>query len=69
MHKVILKYNFRTESGKIEEKQRSDPKTFPSSCGITFEKRNQMSVMGYTRMINYRQVCVVLIYYDRVRVS
>jgi hypothetical protein len=39
MHNVILKYNFRTESGKIEEKKRFGPRSFPSSCGIVFEKR------------------------------
>ncbi|PKY43556.1 cytochrome P450 [Rhizophagus irregularis] len=39
MHNAILKYNFRTESGKIEEKKRIGPLTIPSSCGIIFEKR------------------------------
>jgi len=39
MHSAILKYNFRTESGKIEEKRRFGPMAFPSSGGIIFEKR------------------------------
>jgi hypothetical protein len=39
MHNAILKYNFRTESGKIEEKLMLGPITFPSSSGIIFEKR------------------------------
>ncbi|GBC31052.1 cytochrome P450 [Rhizophagus irregularis] len=41
MHNAILKYNFRTESGKIEEKRRLGPMTSPSSCGVVFEKRNK----------------------------
>ena len=40
MHNAILKYNFRTESGKIEEKLRFGPMTFPSTNGIVIEKRN-----------------------------
>ncbi|CAG8572416.1 9506_t:CDS:2 [Funneliformis caledonium] len=43
MHNIILKYNFRTESGKVEEKLRIGPKTFPSACGVIFEKRNAIN--------------------------
>ncbi|CAB4392603.1 cytochrome P450 [Rhizophagus irregularis] len=39
MHNAILKYNFRTESGKIENKLRLGPITFPSTSGIIFERR------------------------------
>ena len=39
MHNAILKYNFRTESGKIEEKLKLGPAAFPSTNGIIFEKR------------------------------
>ena len=39
MHNVILKYNLRTESGKIEEKPRAGPLARPTSKGIVFEKR------------------------------
>jgi len=39
MHNAILKYNIRTESGKIEEKRRFGPIAHPSSGGIIFEKR------------------------------
>jgi hypothetical protein len=39
MHNTILKYNFRTESGKIEEKRRIGPMAFTSNNGIIFEKR------------------------------
>ena len=39
MHDIILKYNFRTESGKPEEKKRFGPMPLPSSSGIIFEKR------------------------------
>jgi len=39
MHYAILKYNFRTESGKVEEKVHIGPFTIPSSCGIIFESR------------------------------
>ena len=40
MHNAILKYNFRTESGKIEEKLKIGPVAMPSASGIIFEKRN-----------------------------
>ena len=40
MHNAILRYNFRTESGKIEEKLRFGPITHPSIKGIIIEKRN-----------------------------
>jgi hypothetical protein len=39
MHNAILKYNFRTESGKIEEKPRIGPMALTSASGIIFEKR------------------------------
>ncbi|GES74479.1 cytochrome P450 [Rhizophagus clarus] len=39
MHKFILNYNFRTESGKIEERIRIGPYAFPSSSRIIIEKR------------------------------
>ena len=39
MHNAILKYNFRTESGKIEEKLRFGPMAFTSNNGVIFEKR------------------------------
>ncbi|RIA90939.1 cytochrome P450 [Glomus cerebriforme] len=39
MHNFILKYNFRTESGKIAEKMRVGPITYPNTNGIIFEKR------------------------------
>jgi hypothetical protein len=39
MHNAILRYNFRTESGKIEEKLRFGPAALASNKGIIFEKR------------------------------
>ena len=39
MHNAILKYNFRTESGKIEGKKFIGTMPVPSSSGIIFEKR------------------------------
>ncbi|CAB5156425.1 uncharacterized protein OCT59_016143 [Rhizophagus irregularis] len=39
LHNVILKYNLRTESGKIEGPKMIGPRKFPSEAGIVFEKR------------------------------
>jgi hypothetical protein len=39
MHEIILKYNFRTESGKIEEKKRFGPLALPSTGGIIIDMR------------------------------
>ncbi|EXX68605.1 sterol 14-demethylase [Rhizophagus irregularis DAOM 197198w] len=39
MHNVILKYNFRTASGKVEERRRVGPLALPSSGAIIIEKR------------------------------
>ncbi|GBB88509.1 hypothetical protein RclHR1_15020002 [Rhizophagus clarus] len=39
MHNFILNFNFRTKSGKIEERMRVGPLAFPSSNGIIIEKR------------------------------
>ncbi|GET01140.1 cytochrome P450 [Rhizophagus clarus] len=38
LHNLIINYNFRTESGKVEEKLRYGPLTMPSNNGIIFEK-------------------------------
>jgi len=39
MHNAILRYNFRTESGKVENKMKFGPYSYPSPNGIIFEKR------------------------------
>ena len=39
MHNVILKYNFRTESGKIEVPNMFGPMKRPNMSGIIFENR------------------------------
>ncbi|GBB88267.1 hypothetical protein RclHR1_14800002 [Rhizophagus clarus] len=39
LHNIILKYNLRTESGKIEVPMKFGPMRFPSRAGIIFEKR------------------------------
>src|SRR5690242_15702519 len=39
MHNAILKYNFCTPSGKIEERKRVGPVALPSSGEIIIEKR------------------------------
>ncbi|GBB88266.1 hypothetical protein RclHR1_14800001 [Rhizophagus clarus] len=39
LHNIILKYNLRTESGKIEEPKMFGPMKLPSDAGIIFEKR------------------------------
>ncbi|RIA93394.1 cytochrome P450 [Glomus cerebriforme] len=41
MHNLILKYNFRTESGKIVKKKRFGPMAFPSSEKVIFENRSK----------------------------
>ncbi|GES74477.1 cytochrome P450 [Rhizophagus clarus] len=39
MHNMILNYNFRTASGKIEKRRMIGPMALPSSGGIIIEKR------------------------------
>ncbi|PKK70759.1 cytochrome P450 [Rhizophagus irregularis] len=39
MHNIILKYNIRTESGKIEGRKLYGPTAYPSPSGIIIEKR------------------------------
>ncbi|GBB96360.1 hypothetical protein RclHR1_27360001 [Rhizophagus clarus] len=39
LHNIILNYNFRTESGKVEAKIPFGPIKMPSNKGIIFEKR------------------------------
>jgi len=39
MHNIILKYNFRTESGKIEVPNKFGPVKIPNRSGIIIENR------------------------------
>jgi cytochrome P450 len=44
MHRILLKYNFRTASGKRAEPRRIGAYVFPSDEGIIFEKRKDSVV-------------------------
>ncbi|GBB99239.1 hypothetical protein RclHR1_03460008 [Rhizophagus clarus] len=39
MHNMILNYNFRTESGKVEKRKMIGPAALPSTSGIIIEKK------------------------------
>ena len=39
MHNIILRYNLRTESGKIERPIKVGPVRRPNKSGIIFERR------------------------------
>uniref|UniRef100_A0A1D1Z571 Ent-kaurene oxidase n=1 Tax=Anthurium amnicola TaxID=1678845 RepID=A0A1D1Z571_9ARAE len=39
LHKLILRYNIKTQSGKIEEKRFIGPNTLPSKSAIVYENR------------------------------